>query len=92
MILYENNKINQYIISTYILISYFMKINKILIKILRKLFICRSVMEYLEFRLFRKIFYFNYSKILDFHLFYLQNYSYLLSLDFIYKFLQNFFV
>jgi len=49
-------------------------------------------MEYLEFRLFRKIFDLSYSKMYDFHLFYLQNYSYLLSLDFIYKFLQTFFV
>ena len=30
IIFYENNKINQYIISTYILKSYFMKINQIL--------------------------------------------------------------
>jgi hypothetical protein len=46
-------------------------------------------MEYLEFRHFRKIFYLNYSKILDFHLFI---YSYLLILDFIFEFLQFFFV
>ena len=30
IIFYENNKINQYIISTYILISYFMKVKQIL--------------------------------------------------------------
>ena len=37
-------------------------------------------MGYLEVRLFRKIFYSNYFKILDFYLFYLQNYSYLFKI------------
>ena len=56
-------KIIQYIISTYLLISYFMKLVKFLIKVLRKLFISGIIMEYLEFRLFRKIFYLKYSQI-----------------------------
>jgi len=49
-------------------------------------------MEYLEFRLFRKIFDLSYSKMYDFHLFYLQNYSYLLSLDLYINYYKTFFV
>ena len=68
-----------------------MKINQIVNLDLRKLFNCRRIIEYLEFSLCRKIFNLNYSKILDFHLFYLHNYLYLLNLDHVYNFLQNFF-
>ena len=69
--------IPSYPVNKYI-ISYFMIIKiKFWIKILRKKIIWRNIMEYLEVRLFRKIFYSNYFKILDFYLFCLQNYSYL---------------